>query len=66
MKPITILALCAAVVMTGCVGYPVDGYRNGDGRDEYRDGQRHENSRGERYRDQQRDHDHYHNGRADG
>jgi hypothetical protein len=65
MKRVTLLALCAAVVMSGCVAYP-DGYRSGDGRDEYRGGQRHDDSRGERYRDQQRDHDHFHNGRADG
>ena len=62
-KYLTLLALGFAVLVSGCVAYPVDRYH-------YQDAPRYDNSRGDRhwYRDGDRyhDHDQYHNGRADG
>ena len=60
---LTAMVLCAAVALSGCVVYPVHEFHDDDG---YRYGQRHHDWRGDRYRDEQSDHDHSHNGRADG
>jgi hypothetical protein len=60
------LVLCAVALLSGCVAYPVYEYRDGDGRSEYRNGQWHHEWRFDRYHDPQLDHDHFHNGRADG
>ena len=54
-KLLTLLALGFAVLVSGCVVYPVDRYH-------YRDGPRYDNA----YPDRYHDHDQYHNGRADG
>ena len=63
MKFITLLTLGAVVALSGCVVYPV-GHRYQDRDDPgwYRDGHRHDHWRDDRYRD----HDHHHDGRADG
>lgn len=66
-KCLTVLALGFAVLVSGCVVYPVDRYH-------YRDAPRYDNSHGDRYwyrnrdrdRDRNHDHDQYHDGRADG
>ena len=62
-KLLTLLALGFAVIVSGCVAYPVDRYH-------YRDGPRYDAPYHDRYwyrdGDRYRDHDQYHNGRADG
>ncbi len=61
MKPFSLAALGVALIMTGCVAYPVDPYHDGGDRGAYRDnGGR--SDRDDR-RDERREHDKDHRGR---
>ena len=65
MKYLPIAAVAAAVLISGCVAYPVEGYRQDD-RGAYRDGNRRDNRdsrRDDRRDDNRRDYRDERNGR---